>query len=719
MNTNRNLIGWILWSCSLGMVASAQQVQTEAADSAAVVQRDSVVRTEKVDSALNEVVIKGKLMEKKADHILLYMTDENRKFGTNALDAVSTLNLFTTSLNETTLQSYDRQEVFILINGVPSTGIDLRSYKAKDIKSVEYYPIAPARYMSMTQGPVANIIVKKRHDILFSTYVNTGNALTHANGNNQISQTYADSLNRVNITYFGSYFNTDKITDQSVYTLKEPYFNSAYDSETKRMFGSHQIQGSYQYYNKNDLFNAQVAYTTSPSHDYSLGHELLTHNESNEWSESADSVSIQAQSVSLNLYYHHLIKGNIPLSFNVVNTYSWNDNNQQFRRTYPDFPDRNSYLTNFSDNKVYALIANSAVSYTFKNNSNIDFGVKYGYTDQRQNVPLQQSAYASQLHQEKISASFNKFWHEKNKPYYSLLVMASADLQQFKSPSYTHSTVVPNFHVSADYWAERLKGFTIQFVGKVYAQSPALADRTEIISYMKPNFAYKGNPMLQNEWKGFYKLNFMYLPPQSQNKIALHFTTSHGIRTNKPMLFTEGSMAYMQLKQLKNQLHQFIGLDGTWNFTKWLRFYYYLEYYFNRYDTPSRRVRNHYMRYGGMVVCNNEHWDFLVAANSPTKTYNGDLTDKGSEQFCVECQYKGKNWSLGARWNYSSYLSRYGYNPNFAYKENKDFKKSKYLFSITATWSFSKGRERRKDRERLYNNSTDNGISTYGRPLGM
>lgn len=204
------------------------------------------------------------------------------------------MNLFTASLNGTKLESYDRQEVFILINGVPSTGIDLRSYKAKDIKSVEYYPIAPARYMSMTQGPVANIIVKKRHDILFSTYVNTRNALTHANGNNQISQTYADSLNRVNITYFGSYFNTDKITDQSVYTLKEPYFNSAYDSETKRMFGSHQIQGSYQYYNKNDLFNAQVAYTTSPSHDYSLGHELLTHNESNEWSESADSVSIQA-----------------------------------------------------------------------------------------------------------------------------------------------------------------------------------------------------------------------------------------------------------------------------------------------------------------------------------------------------------------------------------------------------------------------------------------
>ena len=46
MNTNRYLIGLTLWSCYWGMAASAQQVHTETADSAAVVQRDSVVRTE-------------------------------------------------------------------------------------------------------------------------------------------------------------------------------------------------------------------------------------------------------------------------------------------------------------------------------------------------------------------------------------------------------------------------------------------------------------------------------------------------------------------------------------------------------------------------------------------------------------------------------------------------------------------------------------------------
>ncbi len=41
--------------------------------------------------------------------------NDNKKFGTNALDAVSSLELFQTAINETKLVSWDRQNVFILI----------------------------------------------------------------------------------------------------------------------------------------------------------------------------------------------------------------------------------------------------------------------------------------------------------------------------------------------------------------------------------------------------------------------------------------------------------------------------------------------------------------------------------------------------------------------------------------------------------------------------
>ncbi|MBQ3249211.1 MAG: hypothetical protein IJB03_06070, partial [Alistipes sp.] len=101
-----------------------------------------VIDTTKVVT-LDEVVVKAERIIHKADHDVLYLSKDNRAFGTNALDAVSSLELFQTSINETKLISWDRQNVYILINGVPSTAYELRGYKGDDIKNVEYYSVAP------------------------------------------------------------------------------------------------------------------------------------------------------------------------------------------------------------------------------------------------------------------------------------------------------------------------------------------------------------------------------------------------------------------------------------------------------------------------------------------------------------------------------------------------------------------------------------------------
>ena len=64
---------------------------------------------------LSEVVVKAERIIHKGDHDVLYLSNDNKKFGTNALDAVSSLELFQTAINETKLVSWDRQNVFILI----------------------------------------------------------------------------------------------------------------------------------------------------------------------------------------------------------------------------------------------------------------------------------------------------------------------------------------------------------------------------------------------------------------------------------------------------------------------------------------------------------------------------------------------------------------------------------------------------------------------------
>ena len=55
-----------------------------------------VIDTTKVVT-LDEVVVKAERIIHKADHDVLYLSKDNRAFGTNALDAVSSLELFQTS----------------------------------------------------------------------------------------------------------------------------------------------------------------------------------------------------------------------------------------------------------------------------------------------------------------------------------------------------------------------------------------------------------------------------------------------------------------------------------------------------------------------------------------------------------------------------------------------------------------------------------------------
>ena len=61
----------------------------------------------KVD--LNEIVVTARITISKGDHELIFMSDKNRSFGTNALDAVSSLAQFKTDINASNLLSADRK----------------------------------------------------------------------------------------------------------------------------------------------------------------------------------------------------------------------------------------------------------------------------------------------------------------------------------------------------------------------------------------------------------------------------------------------------------------------------------------------------------------------------------------------------------------------------------------------------------------------------------
>lgn len=59
---------------------------------------------------LDELIVSADRIVNKGDHQVLYLSDDNREFGTNALDAVSSLVLFQTSLNAVELKSFNQKK---------------------------------------------------------------------------------------------------------------------------------------------------------------------------------------------------------------------------------------------------------------------------------------------------------------------------------------------------------------------------------------------------------------------------------------------------------------------------------------------------------------------------------------------------------------------------------------------------------------------------------
>lgn len=154
---------------------------------------------------LKEIVISADRVVHKEDHDVLFLSKDSRRFGTNALDAVSTMPEFKTEFNSKSLVTFDQRSVYILINGVPSSAVELRGYKGDDIKNVEYYSEAPAKYMIFTSGPVVNVNVRRRYDKFYSAYVDATNSVNVAFGDNQVELMCADSLNQFRLSYYNSY----------------------------------------------------------------------------------------------------------------------------------------------------------------------------------------------------------------------------------------------------------------------------------------------------------------------------------------------------------------------------------------------------------------------------------------------------------------------------------------------------------------------------------
>lgn len=670
-----------------------------------------IIDTTKVVT-LDEVVVKAERIIHKADHDVLYLSKDNRAFGTNALDAVSSLELFQTSINETTLKSWDRQEVYILINGVPSTAVDLRGYKGDDIKNVEYYSIAPPQYMSLTEGPVVNIVVKKRHDRSYSGYFNTSNAVNTGYGTNQMDLTYADSLNQVKIGYLLDYRNIGDIDNQTDY-IYSPQLSSNYAGATRYEGQYHNISASYQRYQGNHLFNAKLYSIIEPLQEEETRTGKITTDDMSYQGNGTSFLKSRSNTMAIDLYYRYLLKKGRLFAINVVNTFgnSYSDSEQSMLSDNTLNNDYDYSIRSRVDNDSYSFITNAVYATPLWGGS-LSVGSRYEY--KQLNQISFDSKYKPYSHNEFLNVGGSWRWNT-----ISFVPAVGVNILKQVSSDVSQTSILPYIRLYSDWWGQgKMKGASVQLTLTMRNISPALNEITESETYIDPWFISVGNPQLKNYWITSGKLSFAYFSPNNKNQIVFMVQPSYAHNKMATTIAKLNDKIYLQPQNIGGDFECRFDLYGSWYPFKWLEISPYVEYYISRFDTPYQRINFDYLRFGGNVAASFNNLSLIFNINSPTKEYDGDLLSRGSLQYAGTVQYKFGNWSVGAKYNYSGHNNYTVADlPIFRYYENKDWRPLHHMVRLTATYTFSVGKSRRHDGKILNESSKDNtGLGKFNTP---
>lgn len=661
---------------------------------------------------LDELIVSADRIVNKGDHQVLYLSDDNREFGTNALDAVSSLVLFQTSLNAVELKSFNQKNVYILINGVPSTAIELRSYKGSDIKKVEYYNEAPPQYMSLTDGPVVNIIVKKRHDRFYSGYFNTINSVNTGYGTNQIDLTYADSLNQIKVGYYIDYRNIRNIRNKTEFDYDDNR-TSEYTGKSHYKGEYHNIRASYQRYVGKNLFNAKIYSIISPGYDDENREGVINYADDMYTGKGVNNLKSRSRSVALDLYYRYLSESGSMFVVNVVNTIG-DSYSRALKTMKSDNVDNAGYdynLVSEVKNDSYSLIANAFyVGPLWGGSMSIGSRYEYKMLDQISSG----NKYRPYYHNEFLNAG--GVWQLKA---VSLVPTVGLSIIRQVSADVSQTSVLPYFRLYSDWWGkESLNGTSVQLTLNMRDRAPALNDVTESMTFIDPWYIAIGNRKLKSYWVSSAKLALCYFAPNSKNSVTFIASPAYSHNKQAYTIMNVEDKIYIRPGKIDDYFESEFYFNCSWWPFKWLELAPYFEYYISRFDTPSQNVRFNYFRWGGTITMAFKRFQLSLHINSPVKEYDGDLLSHGGFQCAAVAQYKIGNWSLGAMYNctgrdkYKSVVL-----PGFRYREGEEWRSIYNLFRLTASYSFSIGRSRRHDVKMIDEKSTDNtGLGKFNKP---
>lgn len=288
------------------------------------------VRLRKSVIALDETVIKGSRVSHSIDKSVYTFSDAQIKKAKEGRDLLLNLpNLHIDKANNG-LSTVSGKSVFILIDGIEASDVDLKLIPANNIKRVEYYDVPPVRYMNHAEI-VINVLTRNLNTgwsgdfylIGGQMYSSGSSALSRTKGNHKFTLSYDFHINNK---------RSVKDAEEGIYQykLKNDLFDNLYNQKKRGWGNQNRINFIYLNAKENDYaFQINAKATLDVSRLQVDKKIQLIENKNTEYRNGGLDDKVDLFSPSVDVYYSKFFSEKASLAFNLVGTFFSNE-----QRTY-------------------------------------------------------------------------------------------------------------------------------------------------------------------------------------------------------------------------------------------------------------------------------------------------------------------------------------------------------------------------------------------------
>lgn len=671
----------------------------------------SAASQERKDSTaidLQEIVVHGGRVIEKGDHAILFLSKENEKFGTSALDAISSLNRFQIGINTTGLTSYSGKDVFILIDGVPSDASRLYSLKGEDIRQVLYYDEPPAKYRTLTNNPVANIILRKRHDYNVNGYIRSNNNVRLPASMESLGAAYRDSLNMVSVDYDFFYTDRHDHNTQTDYSYANGNHTSERGIDNAFINTNQTVRGTYQRYEGSHLFNASANYRYGNTRSWMpytltslLGKQTLT-------AEGGRNSKSRFDAVGLDFYYHLDLRNQQRLVFNITGGYTDSKYDNTVYRDMPGdatgtVPDESFHNHSLDKNKVYSAIAYAAYNRPMWSGQ-FSASARHEYKRLDQTTLFHKSK--SEQNQTKVSAGMS--WY---KGFWYVSPSIGATVSDNRYECLHRTTVDPYVYLTGRlYGTGKLTGFQLGLNAYLLTNQPPIALTDNSTVYLDKSLVSVGNPDLRSQLQQDVTLQLSYFSPNGRNYAMLQIANQHFFNAIGTVLSVRDGLVWRQPRNIGDNNYLGISIGGRYSPATWLYICPSVTMQNYHYDTPSNRIRKTFLTAGGSVIFNFWKCNITLGGNAPTRQYDGDYVTKNNGTVIGQFMFIHHNFSAGIAYNYTWNSRMEGQCAGFTERRTDYFRMNRNAVAVMINWAFSQGRARNHDSKAVNNSTFESGL---------